>query len=281
MARDWLLPLLGYDDRLASQLTSSEADQLRSVAVGWLIALFLVAWPLGYVFWLTEHSSLLATLGPLGVYALCLNLLRVAVAGGGAGPGFSANQVESWRPGLVPSVFLFVIACLMAQPAQLLLTHHEHAAAVHALRTELVAAHSALMPDATLSPSAAFAASLERCEFVVFRLQQLWSSPSSAARFTALYGVLVLVPVYWSRFVALSALRAYEKLRYLQARSVTERARATTREQIHQALGVWPTYAGAQTIDGQATGAAWSREVLSADRRARRSQLILRWRAWE
>lgn len=284
MLDDRLLPLLGYDLRLAANLTPAQLAQLRSVVTGWLCALFLVAWPLGYVFWLTEHSTLLATLGPIGAYLLCLNLLRVAVAGGGTGAAFSRKQVAEWQPGLVPSVFLCVLACLVAQPAHLLFTHHDHAALVASHRAELSALHGlvASVPDATSVD--AFASSLANCEFAVFRLQLLWANPTSAARFTALYGILVLVPVFWTRYVALGALRAYEALRYAQVLQRKHLATETIRRDIHAALAHWPSYApaGATSVADSGSSALGIdvSAALAAPRRARRSQLILKWRDW-
>lgn len=284
MLDDRLLPLLGYDLRLAASLTPAQLAQLRSVVTGWLGALFLVAWPVGYVFWLTEHSTLLATVGPIGAYLLCLNLLRVAVAGGGTGAAFSPEQVAEWRPGVVPSVFLCVLACLVAQPAHLLFTHHDHAALVAARRTELSALHAlvAAVPDATSVE--AFANSLAECEFAVYRLQLLWTNPTSATRFTALYGILVLVPVFWTRYIALDALRAYEALRYAQVVRRKHDAREATRRDIHEVLTPWPSYAphaADNMTDTRSPNAGeGARAVLTAPRRAKRSQLILKWREW-
>lgn len=275
-----LLSLLGYDVRLAAALSPRHCTELRSVVTGWLCALFLVAWPIGYVFWLTEHSTLLATLSPVGVFLLCLNLLRVAVAGGGAGAGFSASEVAEWRPGLVPSVFLCVLACLVAQPAHLLFTHHEHAAQVAARRTELLAIHAAFSEIPGAATSDALTASLATCEFVVYRLQLLWASPSDAARFTALYGLLVLVPVFWTRYVALDALRAYEHLRYEQA---VRRKLSTDIETARDVAAELARF-GATPPRHEATNLEWDplyiAAALNAPRRVRHTQSILKWRAW-
>lgn len=295
MTRDWLLPLLGYDVELASELSFEARGQLRSVCLGWLAVLVLLAWPLGYVFWLTEHSVWLATIAAVGVYALCLNLLRVAVAGGGAGLTFEPERVKQWTPGLVPPVFLLVMGCLMAQPAQLLLTHHDHRVAVEAKRTELLAKKAAMTTrTAELGQSpphspAAFDVPLAECEFAVYRVQLLWRNPSSAARFTALYALLVLIPVFWSRFVALEALRAYEWRRYTQVILRAAEERKATAHTVFETLSAWATYVGtpATANDGYPTGvvitddsAQRTRRALSAPRRALRSQPILRWRNW-
>lgn len=284
MLDDRLLPLLGYDLRLAASLTPAQLAQLRSVVTGWLGALFLVAWPVGYVFWLTEHSTLLATVGPIGAFLLCLNLLRVAVAGGGTGAAFSREQVAEWRPGWVPSVFLCVLACLVAQPAHLLFTHHDHAALVATRRDELSALHALVAGVPGATSVAAFVNSLADCEFAVYRLQLLWGNPTSAARFTALYGVLVLVPVFWTRYIALDALRAYEALRYAQVLRHKLQASEANRRDIHEALEPWLTYAPPapdSMTDTRSTDIGFeARSVLTSPRRAKRSQLILKWREW-
>lgn len=286
MRDDRLLPLLGYDVRLAAALDPRLYAQLRTVVVGWLCALFLVSWPVGYVFWLTEHSTLLATLAPVGAYLLCLNLLRVAVAGGGAGASFSLDQVTQWRPGWVPSIFLCVLAFLVAQPAHLLFTHHEHAALVAARRDELIAMHATLSEVPGVATSDAFTASLAACEFAVYRLQLLWSAPTSAARFTALYGILVLVPVFWTRYIALEALRAYERLRYAQVVRHKLSAGAQTNVSIRRELARWmgstPTPTSTDTTRAQRSpDPSYIASALAAPRRAQRAQLILKWRAWE
>jgi hypothetical protein len=287
MRDDRLLPLLGYDVQLAAALDSRHYAQLRSVVTGWLCALFLVSWPIGYVFWLTEHSTLLATLGPVGAYLLCLNLLRVAVAGGGAGASFSLRQVTEWRPGWVPSIFLCVLAFIVAQPAHLLFTHHAHAAQVAERRAELIALHATLSEVPGVATSDAFTASLATCEFAVYRLQLLWAAPTSAARFTALYGLLVLVPVFWTRYIALGALRAYERLRYSQVVSHKLQASTATEVQVKHELSRWITAervtpAEAPTVRGhRGPDPNYVTSALSAPRQARRSQLILKWRAWE
>lgn len=293
MTRDPLLPLLGYDARLASELSPVAQGQLRSVVVGWLAVLVLLAWPLGYVFWLTEHSIVLAIIGAVSVYGLCLNLLRVAVAGGGAGVSFSPERVRGWRPGLVPPAFLLVMACLMAQPAHLLFSHDDHSAAVAARRVELLAKHvaSVMNVDHPSSPApndtthaapnsaGSFTASLSECEFVVYRVQLLWRNPSSAVRFTALYALLVLIPVFWVRFVALEALRAYEWRRYREVLTHVLAGRTGTSGAVREVLSNWASYAAAQSFNDDAqhdlelTGRA-----LSEPRRVPRSQPILRWR---
>lgn len=285
MRDDRLLPLLGYDVQLAAQLAPRFYTQLRSVVTGWLCALFLVSWPIGYVLWLTEHSTLMATLGPVGAYLLCLNLLRVAVAGGGAGASFSLRQVAEWQPGWVPSLFLCVLACLVAQPAHLLFTHHEHSTQVAAHRAVLLAMHATVSEVPGVASADAFLASLNSCEFVVYRLQLLWSSPTNAVRFTALYGILVLVPVFWTRYVALEGLRAYERLRYGQVVRHQLQAGAETDLAVARELSRWvtpeavPPPAASHSRPGP--DPSYVAAALAAPRQARRAQLILRWRAWE
>lgn len=283
MRDERLLSLLGYDVRLAAALSPRHCAQLRSVVTGWLCALFLVAWPIGHVVWLTEHSTLLATLTFLGVFLLCLNLLRVAVAGGGAGAGFSASEVAQWRPGLVPSVFLCVLACLVAQPAHLLFTQQEHAALVAARRAELLTIHTTFSEVRGATGSDSLTASLETCEFVVYRLQLLWNSPSDAARFTALYGLLVLVPVFWTRYVALDSLRAYEHLRYQQAVRLKLLTDIETARDVAAALtrfGVAATSHGGAPPTKHVWAPLCITAALSAPRRVLRTQPILKWRAW-
>jgi hypothetical protein len=167
---------------------------------------------------------------------------------------------------------------LVAQPAHLLFTHHEHAARVAAHRDGLIALHASLSEVPGVATADAFTASLAACEFAVFRLQLLWTAPTSAARFTALYCVLVLVPVFWTRYVALEALRAYERRRYEQVVRHKLQASAETNADVKRELLRWfmPDETPSPELEvGRVDVAA----VLAAARQAQQAQLILKWRA--
>jgi hypothetical protein len=213
-----LLSLFGYDRKLVAELSHAECQRLGTIAAGWLLSLLLIAVPMGYSLWLVEHSLALACVVAVLTFALTLNLLRVAIAGGGLQAGSTAAQVRDYRPGLAPAVFVGLLGLIFAQPAQLPLdaAHLDPLIAQH--REQLVAEHRARVETTPEVRSFdAYGAELASCEFVVRRLALLWQTPAQAARFTALYCLVVLLPALFGQYVAVGAVRKYQLLRYRRA----------------------------------------------------------------
>jgi hypothetical protein len=213
-----LLSLFGYDEDLSSQLSLVEQQRLGTVAAGWLLSLLLLAVPAGYALWLIERSLLLALVTGAGTFVLTLNLLRVATAGGGLQAGSSAEQLRDYRPGLAPAVFVALLGLIFAQPAQLPLNAGWLEPLIEQHREELVQQHRGRVGDEQESRTPeAYRAELANCAFVVKRLALLWERPNAAARFSALYCLVILLPAFFGQFVALGAARRYQLLRYRRA----------------------------------------------------------------
>jgi hypothetical protein len=101
----------------------------------------------------------------------------------------------------------------------------------------------------------------------------LWAEPNRAARFTAVYCLLVLLPALFRQFVALGAVRAYELARYRTARAGVARDGARTERAIVEALARFPSYAR------DARRPATLPQALLAERRKGSARLSLKWRA--
>jgi hypothetical protein len=271
LRRFLLLSAFGYDPALLAGLPEPDRQRLAAVASGWLLSLFLIAWPAGYTLWLVEHSLALAIGVGLATFLLVLNLLRVVTAGGGIQAGAPGSAVRHYRPGLAPATFLLLLGALFAQPAQLPLRASELDPAVNAYREQLVAAHGR-RPAVSAGSAEHYRAELAGCDFVVKRLALLWREPNRAARFTLLYCLLGLLPAFFRQFAALGAVRAYELARYRTARAGLARDTARTGRAVVEALGRFPAYARdaarPQTLP----------RALLAERRRRTGQLSLKWR---
>jgi hypothetical protein len=267
-----LLSAFGYDPALLAALPEPDRQRLAAVAGGWLLSLFLVAWPAGYTLWLVEHSLALAIGVGLATFLLVLNLLRVVTAGGGLQAGAPGSAVRHYRPSLAPATFLLLLGVLFAQPAQLPLRASELDPAVNAYREQLVAAHGK-RAGVQVASNEHYRAELARCDFVVKRLALLWLEPNRAARFTLLYCLLGVLPALFRQFAALGAVRAYELLRYRAARAALAEDSVRTGRAVVEALTRFPAYArdaaGPKALPG----------VLLAEPRRRAGQLSLRWRA--
>lgn len=238
-----LLSLFGYDDDLSSQLSLADRQRLGTVAAGWLLSLLLLAVPAGYALWLIEHSLLLAFVTGAGTFVLTLNLLRVATAGGGLQVGSSAEQLRDYRPGLAPAVFVALLGLIFAQPAQLPLNTSWLEPLIEEHREQLVQQHRGRVGDAqeTRTPEA-YRAELAGCAFVVKRLALLWERPNTAARFSALYCLVILLPAFFGQFVALDAARRYQRLRYRRAmRFVGAETRALA-SRMNDVLSQYPAF---------------------------------------
>lgn len=238
-----LLNLFGYDDELSSQLSLVDRQRLGTVAAGWLLSLLFLAVPAGYALWLIERSLLLALVTGAGTFVLTLNLLRVATAGGGLQAGSSATQLRDYRPGLAPAVFVALLGLIFAQPAQLPLNAGWLEPLIEQHREQLAEQHRERvgeMPDAR-TPEA-YRAELGNCAFVVKRLALLWDRPNAAARFSALYCLVILLPAFFGQFVALDAARRYQLLRYRRAMRFVGAETRTLAARMNDVLSHYPAF---------------------------------------
>lgn len=238
-----LLALFGYDAQLLAKLTHQERQRLGTIAAGWLLSLLMLAVPAGYVLWLIEHSLWLSLAVGAGCFALTLNLLRVSTAGGGLQAGSTRETARDYQPGLAPAVFVGLLGLIFAQPAQLPLSAARLDPLIAEHRQQLIEEHRTRVDAAPEVRSFdAYGAELAHCEFVVKRLALLWEAPASAARFTALYGLVVLLPAFFSQFIAIGAVRKYQLLRYAAAQRLLARERATLATRVHAALAEFASY---------------------------------------
>jgi len=241
--REHSLPvLLGYDPLLLERLPATHQRQLSRVAEAWLLSCLLLASPLAYAVWLVEHSPWMAALAGVGSFLLVLNMLRLVAAGAGAAPHFTRAQVQAYRPALGATILIGMLALLFAQPAQLPLWTQTLAQPVAAHRQQMVAEHERSIAALGLDDTGDYRAKLLRCEFLVLRLTTLWQHPGRAARLTAVYLLLVLLPALGARMFALDSLRAYELLRWQTSRrAIAREAHATTRT-VQSLLAAYPDY---------------------------------------
>jgi hypothetical protein len=238
-----LLNLFGYDEDLSSQLSLVDRQRLGTVAAGWLLSLLLLALPAGYALWLIERSLPLALVTGAGTFVLTLNLLRVATAGGGLQAGSTAEQLRDYRPGLAPAVFVALLGLIFAQPAQLPLNAGWLEPQIEQHREQLAEQHRERvgeMPDAR-TPEA-YRAELGNCAFVVKRLALLWERPNAAARFSALYCLVILLPAFFGQFVALDAARRYQLLRYRRAMRFVGVETRTLATRMNDVLSQYPAF---------------------------------------
>jgi hypothetical protein len=132
---------------------------------------------------------------------------------------------------------------LFAQPAQLPLEAARLDPLIAAHRARLVQEHrQRVAPAPEVRGEDAYADELRSCDFVVRRLALLWQEPVKAARFTALYCLVILLPAFFTQLVAQGALRKYQHLRYRRVAKLLADERVTERERAHQALSVFSTY---------------------------------------
>jgi len=241
-----LLSLFGYDEDLSSQLSLVDRQRLGTVAAGWLLSLLLLAVPAGYALWLIERSWPLALATGAGTFVLTLNLLRVATAGGGLQAGSSAAQLRDYRPGLAPAVFMALLGLIFAQPAQLPLSAERLEPLIEQHRDELMEQHRGRVGDEQdMRTPEAYRAELANCAFVVKRLALLWEQPQVAARFSALYCLVLLLPAFFGQFVALDAARRYQLARYRRAMRFVSVESRTLAARMHTALVQYPAYQAA------------------------------------
>jgi hypothetical protein len=131
---------------------------------------------------------------------------------------------------------------LLAQPAQLPLWSSQLDAPVAAHRAKLIGQQEELARALGQSVNSAYRDEIARANFMALRVQAIWEEPQRAFSWTAAYWFLVLLPTLAGRFVALSALREYERIRWQTARAVIEAEGKRAEQRVQQELLAFPSY---------------------------------------
>jgi hypothetical protein len=169
-------------------------------------------------------------------------LLRLVIAGSGAAPHLSEESVRDYRPALGPTFVLSMLAVLLAQPAQLPLWQEQLAPAVAAHRAHLLDQQGALARELGQPVHTEFRNELAQSDFLAFRVRAIWKDPQRAFMLSALYWLLVLLPTLTGRFIALNALREYERARWLAARVQIQHEGEDAFARMDAALAPYPSY---------------------------------------
>lgn len=134
--------LLGYDPHRVADLRPELQRALAMVALAAFPGVSLLAGSAAYGAWLASDAVGLAIAVGVGAGLYLLNLLRVAVAGGGVGPQQPLAEVTHWRPRTVPLVMLALLGVFFAQPLILGLLSFEHDPKIEVLRRTLALMHT-------------------------------------------------------------------------------------------------------------------------------------------
>jgi hypothetical protein len=164
------------------------------------------------------------------------------IAGSGAAPHLSEETVRGYRPALGPTFVLSMLAILLAQPAQLPLWQEQLAPAVATHRAQLLSQQEALARELARPVPDSFRNELAQSEFLAFRVRAIWLDPQRAFALSALYWFLVLLPTLAGRFIALDALREYERARWLSARVQIQREGEESFARVDALLRHYPSY---------------------------------------
>jgi hypothetical protein len=133
---------LGYDPDRVAELPASMRRALGLVALAALPALVLLTVSAGYGAWLASDAKALGVAVGVGAGLYLLNLLRVAVAGGGVGPQQPFARVTTFMPRTVPLVMLGLLGIFFAQPLILGWLSSEQDRDIDELRQALVTMHA-------------------------------------------------------------------------------------------------------------------------------------------
>jgi hypothetical protein len=224
------IDLVGYDARIAGSLPESSRRQIEWLAEGYLLSAFMLIAPIGYAVWLIQHSLLAAFLSAAFAWCVILAVLRLLTSGGGAAPHMNDSEVRAHSPTLIPMLLWFFLAVIFAQIAQLPVFQRELNASVSAHRIELMAKHNAAreLLGAEIHPE--YGDDIARCEFLMFRMQQLWQRPGRTLVLTAAYVVLAISPFVFAFLFARETLRNYHLAKVAEIRGAivreTQRAEA-------------------------------------------------------
>ena len=217
------IDLVGYDARIAGTLPESSQRQIEWLAEGYLLSAFMLTAPIGYAVWLIQHSLLTALLSAAFAWCLILAVLRLLTSGGGAAPHMSDSEVRAYSPTLIPLLLWFVLAVLFAQIAQLPVFQRELNVSVSTHRAELMEKHNAArdLLGAEIHPE--YGDDIARCEFLMFRMQQLWQRPGRTLMLTAAYVMLAISPFVFAFLFAREALREYHWTKVAEIRHAIAR----------------------------------------------------------
>lgn len=230
-----LIDVIGYDSRIASTLPESSRRQIEWLAEGYLLSAFMLSAPIAYALWLIQHSVLMALLSAAFAWCLILSVLRLLNSGGGSAPHMSDNEIRAHSPSLTPLLMWFALAILFAQIAQLPVFQRELNMSVDAHRVELMTQHNAARDLLGTEIHPEYGDEIARCEFLMYRMQQLWQRPGRTLLLTAAYVALVLSPFLFAFLFARESLRKYDWARVedLQRAIVRETRKAEVERQRH------------------------------------------------
>ncbi len=160
--------MLGYDPHRVADLRPELQRALGLVALAAVPGLTLLAGSAAYGAFLASDGLALSIAVGIGSGLYLLNLLRVAVAGGGVGPQQPLAAVTHWMPRTVPLLMLMLLGVFFAQPLILGLLSTEHAPKVEELRRALLKMHVAgvlrTVADERAGATAALATQTARLE---------------------------------------------------------------------------------------------------------------------
>lgn len=248
-----LLWLAGFDVAVVRALGPSSARRLVLIALANALPCGLMGAGAGYAAQLVQGFWPLS-LAVGGAFALfVLNLLRVAVAGGGIAPHQPERKAERFRPALPPVLVIALLAGLLAQPAILPLFAAELEPAVAAHRAALLRQHRAV-PDPVLADARSEAGRLRRehaeryarnialASFAARRITLVWREPAYASALTLAFVLLCISPLLLARLPLVSALRHYELTRRQRLQVLLHAFETATAREVHAALSRFASY---------------------------------------
>ena len=131
---------------------------------------------------------------------------------------------------------------LLAQPAQLPLWQSELAAPWPHIAQTLARAAGAGSRGHWGTRPGPFRAELSESEFLAWRVRENWKSPQRAFVLSVLYWFFVLFPTLAGRFLALSALREYERARWQAVRQQIQNEGNSAAQRVRAQLERFPSY---------------------------------------
>jgi hypothetical protein len=203
------IDLVGYDARVAGTLPEPSRRQIEWLAEGFLLSAFMLTAPVGYAVWLIQHSLLAALFSAAFAWCVILAVLRLLTSGGGAAPHMNDSEVRAHSRTLIPMLLWFLLAVIFAQIAQLPVFQRELDISVSAHRVELMAKHNAARDLLGTEIHPEYGDDIARCEFLMFRMQQLWQRPGRTLVLTAAYVALAISPFVFAFLFARDTLREY------------------------------------------------------------------------
>ena len=230
------IELIGYEARIVHRLPESSRRQIEWLAEGYLLSAFMLSAPVAYAVWLIQHSLLAAIVSASFVWCLVMLVLRLLAAGGGAAPHMDDGEVRAHSPSVIPMLSWFALGILFAQIAQLPVFQSELDSSVSAHRIELLARHDAARHRVGTEINVEYGDEIAHCEFLMFRMQQLWQRPGRTLLMTAAYVVLVVSPFIFAFLFARESLREYGCARVADMRRAILRATHLAEAERHRLL---------------------------------------------